>query len=99
MQHEINRAYKRFYGPKQILRRFAKGDFFAGLKRMAYYYWVWEIRRSTDKWAKYLETVEGYYYDENDHIIEERLSEGVHPAKFPGSSRAAGLEKATIGMS
>ena len=99
LQHEINRAYKRFYGPKQIFRRFAKGDFFAGLKRMAYYYWVWEIRRSTDKWAKYLETIEGYYYDENDHLIEERLGEGVHPAKFPGSSRAAGLEKATIGMS
>ena len=98
LQHEINRAYKKFYGPKQILRRFVKRDFFAGLKRMAYYYWVWEIRRSTSKWAKYLETVEGPYYDANEELIEENLGEGIHPAQFPGSSMAAGLERATITM-
>ena len=99
LQHEVNRAYKKFYGPRQILRRFIKGDLYAGFKRMAYYYWAWEIRRSTSKWAKYLETVEGYYYDENDHLIEERLGEGVHPAKYPGSSRAVGMEQqATVGM-
>ncbi|MFQ5874931.1 MAG: hypothetical protein ACE5JL_14205, partial [Dehalococcoidia bacterium] len=61
-------------------------------------YWSWEIRKSTSKWVKYLETVEGPYYDENEHLIEERLGEGTHPAKYPGSSRAAGLERATIGM-
>ncbi|MFQ5872340.1 MAG: B12-binding domain-containing radical SAM protein, partial [Dehalococcoidia bacterium] len=33
LQREINRAYRKFYGPRQILRRFVKGDFFAGLKR------------------------------------------------------------------
>ena len=99
LQHEINRAYKKFFGPRQIMRRFVRGDVWAALKRVAYNYWAWEIRRSTSKWAKYLETVEGHYYDENDHLIEERLGEeGVHPAKYPGSSRAAGLEKAGIGM-
>jgi radical SAM superfamily enzyme YgiQ (UPF0313 family) len=99
LQHEVNRAYKKFYGPKQIMRRFLKGDLYAGFKRMAYFYWAWEIRRSTSKWAKYLETVEGYYYDENEHLIEERLGEGVHPAKYPGSSRAVGMEQqATVGM-
>ena len=97
LQREVNRAYRKFYGPKQIFRRLVKGDFFAGLKRMAYYYWAWEISRSTADWAKYLETVEGYYYDENEHLIEERLGEGVHSAQYPGSSRAAGLEWATIG--
>ena len=98
LQHEINRAYKKFYSPMQIWRRFREGDFWSGLKRMAYYYWVWEIRRSTSKWAKYLETIEGEYYDENDQLIEERLGEGIHPAQFPGSSRAVGLEQSTIGM-
>ena len=98
LQHEINRAYKKFYGPRQIMRRFIKGDFWAGLKRIAYNYWAWEISRSTAKWAKYLESVEGQYYDENDHLIEERLGEGIHPAKYPGSTRAAGLDRATIMM-
>ena len=98
LQREINRAYKKFFGPRQILRRFRKGDFFAGLKRMAYYYWAWEIQKSTEEWARYLTTVEGYYYDENEELIEERLSEeGVHPAKYPGSSRDAGVEWATVG--
>ena len=98
LQYEINRAYKKFYGPKQIFRRMRKGDFLAGLKRMAYAYWSWEISRSTSKWAKHLETIEGEYYDENDHLVEERLGEGVHPAKYPGSSLAAGLETASITM-
>ena len=98
LQKEINRAYRKFYGPKQVLRRLVKGDIFAGLKRMVYFYWSWEIGRSTSKWAKYLGTVEGQYCDENERRIEENLGEGVHPAKYPGSSRAAGLEKATIGM-
>ena len=98
LQREINRAYRKFYGPKQILRRMVKGDFFAGLKRMAYYYWAWEISRSTADWAKYLESIEGQYYDENDHLIEEKLGEGVHPAQFPGSSRAAGLEQGALTM-
>ena len=97
LQKEINRAYKKFFGPRQVLRRLLKGDFFAAIKRIAYYYWSWEIQKSTSKWAKYLETVEGQYYDEHEHLIEERLGEeGVHPAKFPGSSRAAGLEWSTI---
>ena len=99
LQREINRAYKKFYSPKQILRRFLAGDGWSGLKRMAYYYWVWEICKSTSEWIKYLETVEGPYYDENEHLIEEALGEGIHPAKYPGSSLAAGLESATIGMS
>ena len=98
LQKEINRAYRKFYGPKQIMRRFLKGDYLAALKRMAYYYWSWEIQRSTSKWAKYLETVEGPYYDENERLIEERLGEdGVHPAKYPGSSKAAGVEWSLIG--
>ena len=43
-------------------------------------------------------TVEGRYYDENERLIEVRLGEeGIHPAKFPGSTRAAGLESASIG--
>ena len=97
LQREVNRAYKKFYGPRQIWRRFRKRDFFAGIKRMAYAYWSWEIQRSTSQWAKYLESVEGAYYDENEQLIEERLGEGIHPAKFPGSSRAAGIEWAAIG--
>ena len=98
LQREINRAYLKFYGPMQIWRRLRQGDFFAAIKRMAYYYWSWEIRKSTEKWAKYLETVEVKYYDENERLIEERLGEdGVHPAQYPGSSRAAGVEWVTIG--
>ena len=98
LQREINRAYKKFYGPKQIFRRFRKGDFFAAIKRVAYAYWAWEIQKSTEQWAKYLETIEGPYYDENERLIEENLGEGVHPATYPGSSRAAGLETASITM-
>ena len=98
LQREINLAYKKFYGPKQIMRRFVKGDFFAGIKRMAYYYWAWEIRRSTSKWTSYLESVEGQYYDDNDHLIEERLGEGVHPAQYPGSSKGAGIEWEPVGL-
>ena len=100
LQKEINRAYTKFYGPRQILRRFLQGDFWCGLKRIAYNYWSWEIRRSTRKWIKYLETVEGPYYDENERLIEEKLSEeGIHPAQFPGSAMAAGLERSAITMS
>ena len=98
LQKEINSAYAKFYGPRQILRRILKGDFMAATKRMAYYYWAWEIKRSTSKWAKYLESVEGQYYDENECLIEERLGEGVHPAQFPGNSRAAGVEVSTTGV-
>ena len=98
LQKEINWAYKKFFGPKQIIRAFLRRDPGLGFKRMAYAYWSWEIRRSTAKWTKYLETVEGRYYDENERLIEDRLGEeGIHPAKFPGSTRAAGLESATIG--
>ena len=53
---------------------------------------------STAQWADYLESVEGYYYDENDRLIEEWLGAGIHPAKYPGSTRAAGLDRATIMM-
>ena len=98
LQREVNEAYLKFYGPRQIMRRILGRDFGGALKRMAYWYWAWEIRRSTSKWAEYLKTVEGQYYDENEHLIEENLGEGVHPAKFPGSSRAAGLERAAITM-
>lgn len=98
LQREVNRAYAKFYSPKQILRRFLKGDFWAGLRRIVYAFRAWETRRETSKWAKYLETVEGRYYDENEHLIEERLGEGIHPAKYLGSSKSAGLERATIGM-
>ena len=99
LQREINRAYKKFYGPRQILRRLVQGDIWCALKRIAYGYWSWEIRRSTSPWIKYLESVEGPYYDENERLIEENLSEeGIHPAKYPGSTMAAGLEKAAITM-
>ena len=99
LQREINRAYKKFYSPKQVLNRFLRGDMWCGLKRIAYIYWCWEIRRSTYKWIKYLESVESPYYDENEKLIEEKLGEdGIHPAKYPGSSLAAGLERATISM-
>jgi len=98
LQREVNKAYQKFYSPKQILRRFLQGDPLCGLKRIAYRYWCWEIKRSTSKWIKYLESVEGPYYDENEKLIEEKLGEGIHPAQFPGSALAAGLEKATITM-
>ena len=97
LQREVNRAYKKFFGPRQIMRRLVKGDFLAGFKRIAYNYWSWEIRRSTSKWIEYLESIEGPYYDENEQLIEEMLGEGIHPAQYPGSSRAAGVEWATIG--
>ena len=96
LQREINAAYKKFYGPRQVMRRLTKGDFFAGLRRIAYNYWSWEIRKSTYEWVEYLESVEDYYYDENEHLIMERLGEGIHPAKYPGSSLAAGLEGAGV---
>lgn len=35
---------------------------------------------------------------ENTRLIEERLGEGIHPAKYPGSSRAAGLDRPAIMM-
>ena len=98
LQKEINRAYKKFFSLSQILRPLMRRDPKLALKRTAYAYWAWEIRRSTSKWTKFLETIEGYYYDENERLIEERLGEeGIHPAKYPGSTRAAGLEQATIG--
>ena len=46
-----------------------------------------------------MESVEGSFYDENEQLIEERLGEeGIHPAKYPGSSMAAGLERGAITM-
>ena len=98
LQREINRAYGKFYSPKQIMRRLIKGDIWCGLKRIAYRYWSWEISRSTKTWIKYLESVEDPYYDETEHLIVERLGEGIHPAQFPGSSLAAGLDRATLAM-
>ena len=97
LQREINEAYKKFYGPSQIWRRFRKGDFFAGVKRIAYAYWSWEIARSTKEWIKWLKSAEGEYYDENEQLIEEKLGAGVHPAQYPGNSQAAGVDWATIG--
>ena len=99
LQREINAAYKKFFGPKQVIRRILQGDILCGLKRIAYRYWSWEISRQTKPWIKYLESVEGKYYDENDHLIEDMLpEEGIHPAKFPGSTLAAGLERTAITM-
>jgi radical SAM superfamily enzyme YgiQ (UPF0313 family) len=98
LQREVNRAYKKFYSPKQVMRRLLSGDIWCALKRIAYGYWAWEIRRSTSKWIKYLESVEGPYYDENEELIEEKLGEGIHPAKYPGSSMAAGLERVAMTM-
>ena len=51
LQREINNAYKKFYGPRQIFRRFREGDIWCGLKRMAYSYWAWEIRRRESGWT------------------------------------------------
>ncbi|HJN88008.1 MAG: hypothetical protein QGH97_15715 [Dehalococcoidia bacterium] len=68
------------------------------MRGIAYWYLVLEIRKRTAGWIKYLETVEGPYYDENERLIEERLGEGVHPTKYPGSSRAAGLDRTVITM-
>jgi len=34
----------------------------------------------------------------NGRLTEEELSQGVHPARQPGSSRAAGLDRTAITM-
>jgi len=86
LQREINRGYRKFYGLGQILRRFRQSDFKSGLTRIAYSYWCWQIRRGTEEWAKYLESMEGPFYDDNERLIEGKLGEGIHPAKYPGSS-------------
>ena len=84
LQREVNRAYKKFYGPKQIIRRFLQRDPWCGLKRIAYYYWSWEIRRSTAKWTKYLESVEGQYYDENEHLYRGKAGRRNPPRQVSG---------------
>ncbi|MCH7737823.1 MAG: hypothetical protein IH872_10550, partial [Chloroflexi bacterium] len=99
LQREVSDSYKRFYGPRQVLRKLRDRDFFGALKRAMYAVQVWEIRKATTKWADYLETVEGKYYDENDQLIESMLGEeGVHPAQFPGSSMGAGLEDFSVAI-
>ena len=30
--------------------------------------------------------MEGPYYDDNERLIEDKLGEGIDPAKYPGSS-------------
>jgi radical SAM superfamily enzyme YgiQ (UPF0313 family) len=86
LQREMNRGYSKFYSFKQVWRRIRNGDWGGAVSRMAYSYWAWEVRRSTEKWAQYLETVEGPYYDKNERLIEEKLPpEGIHPAKYPGN--------------
>ena len=98
LQREVSASYKRFFSPKQILRKLVQRKFYGALKRLGYAIQVWEIRKATNKWADYLETIEGQYYDENEQLIESMLGEeGVHPAQFPGSSMGAGLENAVIG--
>jgi DNA mismatch endonuclease Vsr len=98
LQREVSASYKRFFGPKQVLRKLRDRDFYGALKRVMYAVQVWEIRKATNKWPDYLDTVEGRYYDENKQLIESMLGEeGVHPAQFPGSSMGAGLENAVIG--
>ncbi len=97
LQREVSASYKRFFGPKQILRKLRQRQFYGALKRLGYAIQVWEIRKATNKWADYLETVEGPYYDENEQLIESKLGEeGVHPAQFPGSSMGAGLEQGSV---
>ena len=98
LQREVSASYKRFSSPKQILRKLVQRKFYGALKRLGYAIQVWEIRKATNKWADYLETIEGQYHDENEQLIESMLGEeGVHPAQFPGSSMGAGLENAVIG--
>ncbi len=92
LQREINDACKKFYGHKQILRRIPHGQFWAALRRAANYCRVWEIRKSTSKWADYPATVEGKHYGAN-----ERLGEGIHPAQFLASSQDAGIDDAVTG--
>ena len=96
LQREFNRAYKKFYSPKRILSRLFKGDFRTAIDRTGYYYNVRRIIGNTERWAEYLETVEATYYDENERLIEERLGEGIYPAKYPGTSLAAGWEQAVM---
>ena len=92
LQREISNTCKKFYGPKQILRRVLHGQFWAAFRRAANYCWAWQIRKSTSKWADYPETVEGKHYGAN-----EWLGEGIHPAQFPGSSQDAGIDDAVTG--
>jgi anaerobic magnesium-protoporphyrin IX monomethyl ester cyclase len=88
LQREIMRAYRRFYGFKSIFRRVSKGDFWGAFMKLTFLLRTTEMGRDTGKWARYLETVEGPSYDKNERLIEERLGEGIHPARYPGSSRA-----------
>ena len=83
--------------PEADPARWFQRKFYGALKRLGYAIQVWEIRKATNKWADYLETIEGQYHDENEQLIESMLGEeGVHPAQFPGSSMGAGLENAVI---
>ncbi len=97
LQRELNRGYRKFYGPAQIVRRFQQGEIGSGVRRIAYAYWSWQIRRGTEEWARYLETVEGPYYDEKERLIEDRLGEGIHPAKYPGAGPAVHHDHALAG--
>ena len=83
--------------PEADPARWLQRKFYGALKRLGYAIQVGEIRKATNKWADYLETIEGQYHDENEQLIESMLGEeGVHPAQFPGSSMGARLENAVI---
>lgn len=92
LQKEINRAYKRFYGPRQMLRRLVRGNFRGFLWRVWYRWRISEITRNNREWIKHLESVEDEYYDENEQLIEERLGEGIVPCQIPGSGARTDLE-------
>jgi len=97
LQREIHRAYRTFYGPRQILHLLLRRRFREALRRAAYRLWIWEMERSASKWIADLEAREGPYYDANEQLLEDRV-EGLVPCQYPGSSRRSGAAPTVTSM-
>ena len=98
LQREVNRAYKRFYGPRQMMRRLIRGNFRGFVWRIWYRWRISEMTRNNEEWIKHLESVEDEYYDENEQLIEEKLGEGVVPCQIPGSGARTDLELSPVAL-
>jgi anaerobic magnesium-protoporphyrin IX monomethyl ester cyclase len=98
LQREINRAYRRFYGPRQMMQRLLKGNFRGFLWRVWYRWRVFQITRGNDEWIEHLEAVEDENYDENEELIEERLGEGIVPCQIPGGGARTDLELSPVAL-
>jgi hypothetical protein len=78
LQREMNRGLSRFYRHK-LLEDLKQGNFHELYYKLSHFPLFLSMNKYWREHVRYLEEVERDLYDENDHLIEEKLGEGIFP--------------------